>query len=255
MRQAKTNYIALISLGLFALAVIVCSALYIRTTALDPALYDESQPVAVAEIGTVNVSVPAWKLFHVGQMWSLVNATHMLAQNYAPELSTVIVAHAPQATEVAKRIEMPLNSLVTAASAEGVPLMLSSAYRSASDQQTVYDSLLTLRGSDYVHEYVAAPGASEHQTGLAVDFASVTHGCEINPNACSLDATAIAWLRAHAANYGFIERYPLGKQSITGVAGEHWHYRYVGVPLAKALTAAKMTLDEFVEQIAPGYSK
>jgi D-alanyl-D-alanine carboxypeptidase len=133
--------------------------------------------------------------------------------------------------------------------------MFSSTYRSALDQRVIYDTFQSLYGKEYVHDYVAVPGASEHQTGLAVDIATASRDCSVDANACSLDADAMAWLRAHAADYGFIERYPSGKQSITGVAGEHWHYRYVGVPLAKALDGAHMTLDEFVQQTAPGYAR
>lgn len=251
MRQVKTNYTVL---AVLALVTIICGALYLKSS-VEQTIYDSTKPVATVEIGETKLSVYSWNLFKTGQMWSLVSPTHTLALTFTPELVAVTTDHAPGATQIGKSIEAPLGSLFAAASADGVGLILSSAYRSATDQQAVYDSLLALHGSEYVHEYVAAPGASEHQTGLAVDIASVTHGCAIDANACSLDAAAIAWLRAHAADYGFIERYPSGKQSITGVAGEHWHYRYVGVPLAKALTSAGMTLDEFVTQTAPGYAK
>lgn len=251
MRQVKTNYPVLVVL---ALVTIFCGAWYLKSS-IEQTIYESMKPVATAEIGDTKLSVYSWNLFKTGQMWSLVSMKHKLELNFAPSLVTTAIAHTPGATEVSKSVEAPLVSMVQAAAADGVNLMLSSAYRSVADQQALYDALLALQGSEYVHEYVANPGASEHQTGLAVDLASVTGGCAIDANTCSLDASGIAWLRTHAAQYGFIERYPSGKQSITGVAGEHWHYRYVGVPLAKALTNAGMTLDEFVSQIAPGYSE
>lgn len=216
---------------------------------------ETSTPVAAATVGNVSVSVPSWNYFATGQIWNLVSEKHKIPLTYVPELTSVAVHHAPGADQAAVTAEKPLESLVAAAQSDGIALMLSSAYRSAKDQQDTYDSLLALHGTEYVHEYVASPGASEHQTGLAVDFSSASRECELNANDCSLDAEAIAWLRDHAVDYGFIERYPSGKQSITGVAGEHWHYRYVGVPLAKALTKANLTFDEFVQQVALGYSR
>lgn len=252
MQKRKTNYTALI---LLAIATLLCGVFYLRYTVHQTVLYDADAPVSSAEIGDEIVSIPNWSVFKAGKLWSLVSSAHTLDLSYTPELTDVTVAHAPAATRVSKTISTPLANMVKQATADGINLMLSSAYRSADDQAAIYNSLQSLYGREYAHEYVANPGASEHQTGLAVDIASVTHGCEINANSCSLDASGIAWLRAHAAEYGFIERYPSGKQSITGVAGEHWHYRYVGVPLAKALANSDMTLDEFVSQIAPGYAK
>lgn len=253
MGRVKTNYIAFLPL-LFTAGF--CGLLYYKNmdNVVAMSTYDISTPVVDATVGDTTVSVPSWRYFNTGQIWNLVSDKHTISLEYAPVLSTTTLFHAPAVDKVGTQIEKPLESLFAAAQAGGIRLMLSSAYRSAKDQQATYDSLLELNGSDYVHEYVATPGASEHQTGLAIDIATVTHDCELDVNACSLDANAITWLRKNAANFGFIERYPSGKQSITGVAGEHWHYRYVGVPLAKALTNANMTLDEFVQQVAPGYA-
>jgi len=238
----------------FVIIALFCGVFVLRSD-VQRTVYDVGAPVFTAEVGNQKVIVPSWSLFASGKLWSLVSSDHTLSLSYTPDLAEVTVTHVPDATQVSKTIITPLDSMVKRASSDGISLMLSSAYRSSDDQQAIYNSLLNMYGRQYVHEYVAEPGASEHQTGLAVDIATISHGCTIDANACSLDASGIAWLRAHAADYGFIERYPSGKQSITGVAGEHWHYRYVGVPLAKALTAANMTLDEFVQQVAPGYAR
>lgn len=254
MGRVKTDYIAFLPL-LFVAGF--CSLAYYKNmnAEVSASMFDTSKPVTAASLGDTTISIPSWNYFKTGQLWNLVSDKHTISLDYTPELTLTTVSHAPGAEHVSTVTEKPLESLVAAAKSDGISLMLSSAYRSAKDQQDTYNSLLALHGSDYVHEYVAAPGASEHQTGLAVDIATATQGCEIDANACSLDADAIAWLRERAADYGFIERYPSGKQSITDVAGEHWHYRYVGVPLAKALASANMTLDEFVQQVAPGYSR
>lgn len=216
---------------------------------------NQSNVVATAEIGGSKLHIPDWSLFSDGNLWSLVNREAKLSPNFTPRLVTAPIDHTGSNMRVAVSMVPKLKSLYAAAAKDGVKLMLSSAYRSVKDQQEIYNSYLTTRGQAYVDSYVALPGTSEHQTGLAVDISSYSSECRTQAAACSLDFSAITWLRNNAADYGFIQRYPAGKQSITGVAGEAWHYRYVGTELANLLTANNLTLDEFVNQIAPGYAK
>lgn len=249
--KPKTNWAALLIFIAFTGAVVVLAMrLEPKVSALNP-----PSVVETVAIGQTRVAVPTWQLFTVGNIWELVSAAHKLDTNYTPSLVDSPVAHASGNYTVSPIISSYLKQLVDDASTDGVKLMLSSAYRSATDQQAIYDEYLAMHGQQYVHSYVAVPGASEHQTGLAVDISTVSASCLASGDNCSLDAASIAWLRTHAANYGFIERYPEGKQSITGIAGEHWHYRFVGIPLAKALTISSTTLDEYVQQTAPGYAK
>lgn len=247
----ETNFGALIVFVLLSGAILLV-AVGLTLRAASPKSLASVQEV---EVGKQIVNVPDWQVFRSGNIWALTNSTRKLSDNYTPSVVEAPVAHTGNDMKVAASLSHTLTSLFAAADKDGVKLMLSSAYRSAADQQAMYSTYLKMNGKQYVQDYVAVPGASEHQTGLAVDLAVASNSCKANASACSLDAPAIAWLRKHAAEYGFIERYPEGKQSITGIAGEHWHYRYVGVPLAKALTNASMTLDEFVQQTAPGYSR
>lgn len=214
-----------------------------------------SQPVDVVDINGTRLAIPSWNLFKLGSTWSLVSANRNLPPNFTPETADSPVPFSGESMKIGAFTEKPLTGLVTKAKNDGVQLMLSSAYRSAEDQAKIYSAYQMMYGQAYADNYVAVTGASEHQTGLAVDLASLSSACKLDGNACSLDAKAIAWLRTNAPNFGFIERYPVGKQSITGVAGEHWHWRYVGAALAKALNDADMTLDEFVQQTAPGYTQ
>ena len=210
---------------------------------------------ATASIGDDSLAVPDWTLFTPGHVWSLVSKDKSLSPSYTPELVDAPVPHTKGVIRIATSIEKPLQSLFTAAEDDGVLLMLSSAYRSSDDQQAIYDAYLHLHGQSYVDSYVAKPGQSEHQTGLAVDIASKTNECSSSADKCSLDYAAIVWLRQNAPRFGFIQRYPSGKQSITGVAGEAWHYRYVGTELGRLLDKNNLTFDEFVQQIAPGYAR
>ncbi len=225
--------------------------------------YDEimkaakTQPsvAAQAEIGNLKINIPDWSFFKDGAIWSLVNKQAQLSNRFTPDLVDSPIEHTGNSMKVAVQMSGKLEALHQAATREGVRLMLSSAYRSANDQQAIYDSYLRSHGQAYVNDYVARPGTSEHQTGLAVDISSYSSACKAQASQCSLDFSAISWLRNNASKFGFIQRYPSGKQSITGVAGEAWHYRYVGTELAKLLTSSNLTLDEFVAQIAPGYAK
>lgn len=211
--------------------------------------------VTSAEISGSKINIPDWSLFSDGNIWSLVNRDARLSDTFTPRLSDAPLEHTGENMKVATTIVPKLRSLQAAAAKDGINLMLSSAYRSTADQQAIYDSYLRSHGQAYVNDYVALPGTSEHQTGLAIDISSFSRDCKIQAAQCSLDFSAITWLRNNAADFGFIQRYPAGKQSITGVAGEAWHYRYVGTELARLLESSGLTFDEFVAQVAPGYAK
>ena len=86
-------------------------------------------------------------------------------------------------------------------------------------------------GLAFTHKYVAYPGCSEHQTGLAIDLGKAAGHIDFIRPAFPYDGTCGAFRRAAAA-YGFIERYQKGKESLTGIAREPWHFRYVGLPHA-----------------------
>jgi D-alanyl-D-alanine carboxypeptidase len=119
------------------------------------------------------------------------------------------------------------------AAAAGSGFSLSSAYRSYDNQVATYDTWVSVNGSITAADTVSArPGYSEHQTGLAADLKAGT--CTLD---CFGGTASYIWLRQHAAEYGFIERYPEGLTPITGYAPEAWHWRYVGIPTAQDMKA------------------
>ena len=107
-------------------------------------------------------------------------------------------------------------------------------------------------GMSYVEAYkrasntVTVPGASEHQIGLAIDFMS---GNYRRLDSGFADTKAGKWLAEHSCEYGFILRYPQGKEYITGIAFEPWHFRYVGKEAATIITEKGITLEEFWEDL------
>ena len=117
-------------------------------------------------------------------------------------------------------------------------LDICSGFRSYAYQRDLYNSYVNRDGKAKADTYSARPGHSEHQTGLAMD---------INMAGSAFDSTPEAkWIAEHCAEYGFIIRYPQGKQDITGYKYESWHVRYLGVPLAKEVTDSGLTLEEFL---------
>lgn len=135
--------------------------------------------------------------------------------------------------------------LLRAAMAAGFSPRTTSSYRSFDTQTATYRHWLTQAGGDTTEtgRFSALPGYSEHQTGLAVDVAN--GGCVLH---CFTADPMYAWMRQNAANYGFIERYPADKESVTGFAHESWHYRYVGKDIARDMQAKKITtLEEYWE--------
>ena len=128
----------------------------------------------------------------------------------------------------------------------GDRLLVTSSFRTLEYQQRVYNDYVQNHGEEMARIYVADPGYSEHHTGLAVDLSTMSAGGERIP---LIEHARFSWVTEHCSDYGFILRYPVGTEAITHVAYEPWHFRYLGVPMAKAVFALGMTYDEFMEHI------
>lgn len=132
-------------------------------------------------------------------------------------------------------------ALMDAASAAGVALAVTSSYRSYGSQVSTYAYWVNTSGKAGADTYSARPGYSEHQTGLAFDISS--NGCVLS---CFGSSTAYSWMQANASQYGFIQRYYDGSESVTGYTAEEWHYRYVGVAVATDMKARAIpTLEQY----------
>lgn len=224
---------------------------------LSKTLSDEPVVAKTVDLDGSKLVVPTYDLFRDGGLWALTSREHLLKNKDAYQLVGSPVAHGDKdlPMKVEKRIVEPLKALMAAAEADGETMMLSSAHRSFEEQQATYDKYVAESGEAAAKQYVLPVGASEHHTGLAVDFSSVSTACELDSYDCSLSASAGAWLAENAHKYGFILRYPDGARDITGVGYEPWHYRYVGPVMAKfAYESDLLTYDELVQTIAPGYA-
>jgi len=148
-----------------------------------------------------------------------------------------------------RRVASVYNKLMSKLKA-GNSITAVSGWRSQREQEEIYSESLLKNGTDFTVKYVALPGHSEHQTGLAVDLALNQPDIDfIRPY---FPYTGICGtFREMASRYGFIERYPKGKENITGIAHEPWHFRYVGVPHAMIMEQMGDTLEEYHERIRP----
>ena len=140
------------------------------------------------------------------------------------------------------------NNLLTDARTDGVHFSLLSGYRSYRTQKEIYDDYVSKHGKEAADKAVSRPGYSEHQTGYALDLNNAEESFG-NTNEGK-------WLAANCAKYGFIIRYPKGKESVTGRQYQPWHIRYVGPELAKKLynNGEWITLEEYFG-ISSVYSK
>lgn len=121
-----------------------------------------------------------------------------------------------------------------------------SGWRSMKEQQAIWNQSLEENGLEFTQTYVAVPGHSEHQTGLAIDLGLRMPDIDfIRPD---FPYSGICQqFRNQASEYGFIERYPRGKEAVTCIGHEPWHFRYVGIPHAIVMKEQEMVLEEYME--------
>ncbi len=145
--------------------------------------------------------------------------------------------------ETARMLRFALQSL----SGPG-KIALVSGYRKEWEQQELYGKSLREKGEVFTRSYVAFPGCSEHETGLAVDLGELTE--EIDYICPSFPYRGICQeFREKAASYGFVERYQKDKKKLTGISPEPWHFRYVGTPHARIMKSRGMCLEEYLDDL------
>ena len=154
----------------------------------------------------------------------IVNKSYPLSADYDPGLQPIT--------------KDAFQKLSDAAAQEGLDLYIGSDYRDYAYQVKIYNNYCEIYGSEQADSFSARPGYSEHQTGLTID-------CNTIDDAFGETAEA-TWLAEHCADYGFIIRFPDGKENITGYQYEPWHIRYVGVDTAKEIMSQGLTLEEYL---------
>ena len=123
-----------------------------------------------------------------------------------------------------------------------------SGYRSMEEQSAIFDGSLAENGEAFTRKYVALPGCSEHQTGLAIDLALNQDDIDFIRPDFPYEGICDAFRKA-APDYGFIERYAKNKEQITGISHEPWHFRYVGYPHSKIISDSGLSLEEYISHM------
>lgn len=174
----------------------------------------------------------------------LVNAEHPIQHMDRP-----VLAPAVPGSDILldTRAAAMLSGVISRIGAAGeiVPV---SGWRSEAEQREIWDGSMRDSGEEFTRKYVALPGCSEHQTGLAIDLALRADNIDFIRPEFPYDGVC-GRFRALAADYGFVERYQSGKEGVTGIAAEPWHFRYVGRPHARIMCEMGLCLEEYVEYL------
>ncbi|MBR3150412.1 MAG: M15 family metallopeptidase [Erysipelotrichaceae bacterium] len=174
------------------------------------------------------------------------NKYYHFPDGYVPEDMVPIAAQYGIQTSLRKPAYEAYIRMYEAARAEGLDFYITSAYRSYDKQVSLYNNYVRNDGVEAADRYSARPGFSDHQTGLTVDILTSSS------NFSTFEYTAEAkWLAENAPRFGFIMRYPDGKEDVTGYTYESWHFRYVG-DIAEAVTASGLTYDEYYTYFVKG---
>ena len=205
------------------------------------------QPPTTASKPIFNKSL--YPIDTAGSIWWIVGKKRPLPEGYIPsDLVTPNVtlnpAKSKEENSLQKDAAKALEELYGAAKTDGFELMLASGYRSYAQQKIYHDSYAARDGQEAADRYSARPGTSEHQTGLSLDVATVDR--KVYLEQAFGEEAAGKWLAVHVNDYGFIIRYPEGKEAVTGYTYEPWHVRYVGKELATEMKRTQITtLEEF----------
>lgn len=170
---------------------------------------------------------------------ALVNQYHALPADYVPELVQLAPAYTNQRDSLRPEAAQAFAAMADAAALEGLRIYNASAYRSYSTQNWVYQRYVSQSGTQAADTYSARPGCSEHQTGLALDINTASLSARFEETA------EYAWLLENSWRFGFILRFPEGKEELTGYQFEPWHYRYVGKAAARVCFEQGWTLEEY----------
>lgn len=197
-------------------------------TVQDPAMV--AQETTTADPSVVDVSAKGYAIREIDGITFvngilIANKTYGLPDSYAPG-------------DLTDEVKQAFNVLQQAAAREGLNLYISSGYRSYSRQNTIYNNYVQKDGKAEADTYSARAGYSEHQTGLCFDLNTIDDSFANTPES--------KWLEKHAQEYGFIIRYPKGKESVTGYQYEPWHLRYLGKDLAKSVYDSGLCLEEYL---------
>ena len=176
----------------------------------------------------------------------LVNRDHPLTAEPAPDSLVPADSRCPDIL-LDRRAAGLLDRLLCSLGARSAIVPVS-GYRPMAQQEAIWEDTLEQRGLEFTQTYVARPGCSEHQTGLAIDLGEnkppIDFICPAFP-----DEGVCRAFRLRCADFGFVLRYPAGREDVTGIGHEPWHFRYVGWPHARLMSERGLVLEEYIDLV------
>lgn len=176
-------------------------------------------------------------------LYKLVNKNYTVSPSYVPSDLVLVDVRSDSPQYLRKEAADQLTRMFNDAIAQNIYFKLVSSYRDYNLQSDLEAWYINRDGKAQADRLDCHPGASEHQLGLAVDLGNWNNECELN--ACFTWYPTYTFLQEHAHEYGFIERYPDGSESITGILYSPWHWRYIGVEEATKIHNSGKTLEEY----------
>ena len=182
-------------------------------------------------------------------MLVLVNAENPLPDNHSPNMKSL-----PNGLQFDERAINHLNEMLSAMRKEGLSPVVCSAYRTIEFQRALFSNKVAqlvasgfsqTQAETEARKSIAYPGTSEHNLGLAADIVSMDYQLLDDKQA---ETPEVRWLLENCAEYGFILRYPRGKEAITGITYEPWHFRFVGVTAAREIMVSGLCLEEYLSE-------
>lgn len=243
-----TKKLMAIMIVLLAILIAMMSTILWKNKDVHQEEHKQVEPSTTTESKQPVVEKKTYDTITPSSLTFIVNKKHPLKEEYEPsDLVKVSVPTNGKEIQLRKEANDQLDQLFQAAKEAGFSLRLGSGYRSYSYQKSLYSSYAQKIGKAETDKVSARPGYSEHQLGLAVDILGqdstfdFSRKFETQPEAI--------WLKEHAPEYGFILRYPKGKESTTGYNFEPWHFRYLGKEIVKEIhdKSKELTLEEFFE--------
>ncbi|MGJ9459502.1 D-alanyl-D-alanine carboxypeptidase family protein [Oceanobacillus sp. CF4.6] len=232
-------------------------------------IYDESTKTVLKDVIETNVAITAGSglpqkvepaftdagtevIANPYDQLALINKEHALPADYIPEDLVVPNVRFPFTEDLPKKqmreaAAKSLEKLFTAADEAGLELFAQSGYRSYDRQDTIFASNSLEHGEETANTFSARPGESEHQSGLTMDITSPKVNFDLITDFGDTDEGK--WMEENSAKYGFIIRFPEGKEEITKYQYEPWHLRFVGEKAAKEIMSQEITLEEYLETV------
>lgn len=228
--------------------VAVCLAVSMLFTTI-PAWAEEAPEAATnTQVPEVTVTKPAYNDGHfVGRGGTVVSGLLFVNKKY-PLPAAYAPAHAGgagQSLALYGQANQAMKRFLADCNAQGNSMYVLSAYRSYNVQAGLFNRYAAIHGIEKANTFSARAGQSEHQSGLSFDVGDAKHSAH-NLEISIEQFPGVRWMMEHCSDYGFILRFPKGKEDITGYQYEPWHFRYVGVAAAKAIQESGLTLEEFV---------